>query len=66
MSKNVGTVDRVLRVIIGLLLIAYAIPFGFPATGWNWLGWIGLVPLLTALIGICPLYSVLAISTCRR
>jgi len=66
MAKNVGAIDRAVRVIVGLVLIAYAIPFGFHETGWNWVGWIGLVPLLTALIGVCPLYSLTGISTCRR
>jgi Protein of unknown function (DUF2892) len=45
---------------------AYAIPLGFPHTGWNFLGWIGLVPLLTALMGSCPLYSLAGVSTCSR
>lgn len=66
MTKNVGTIDRVLRVIVGLLLIAYALKLGFGDTGWNWVGWIGVVPLLTALIGNCPAYSLLGISTCPR
>lgn len=66
MSKNIGDIDRILRVIAGLLLIAYAVPIGFPGTGWNWVGWIGVVPLLTALIGVCPLYSIIGVSTCRR
>ena len=66
MSVNVGGVDRVLRIIIGLVLIAYAIPLGFPHTGWNWVGWIGVVPLLTALVGFCPLYSIIGVSTCPR
>jgi hypothetical protein len=64
MSVNMGMVDRGLRVIIGLALIAFAIPLGFPQTGWNWVGWIGVVPLLTALLGVCPLYSLLGLSTC--
>jgi hypothetical protein len=63
MSVNVGTIDRVLRVVIGLALIAFAIPLGFPQTGWNWLGWIGVMPLITAFIGNCPAYSVLSFST---
>jgi hypothetical protein len=61
---NVGLLDRIVRVVIGLLLIAYAIPIGFSATGWNWVGWIGVVPLLTAALAFCPLYSVLGLSTC--
>ncbi len=36
MHTNVGTIDRITRVIVGILLIAYAIPIGFPSTGWNW------------------------------
>jgi len=65
MSKNVGVIDRVVRLVLGLVFIAYAVPVGFPDTGWNWVGWIGFVPLLTALLGICPLYSVAGISTDR-
>ncbi len=66
MHANVGMIDRIVRVIIGLLLIAYAIPIGFPATGWNWVGWIGVVPILTAIVGICPAYNVIGLSTCAR
>jgi hypothetical protein len=64
MTQNVGTIDRIARVLIGLALIAFAIPIGLPQTGWNWIGWIGVVPLLTGLFGTCPLYSLLGISTC--
>ena len=64
MTTNVGTIDRIFRAIVGIVLIAYAIPVWFPATGWNWVGWIGVVPLATAAFGICPLYGVLGISTC--
>ena len=66
MSTNVGGIDRVLRIVIGLALIAYAIPLGMPKTGWNWVGWIGVIPLLTAVVGSCPLYSLLGINTCPR
>ncbi|MBN8532692.1 MAG: DUF2892 domain-containing protein [Rhizobiales bacterium] len=64
MSRNVGSVDRILRIILGLALIAYAIPIGFSQTGWNWVGWIGVVPILTAVFSTCPAYSILGISTC--
>ena len=57
--KNVGTIDRVLRIVVGLALIS--IVFIGPQTPW---GWIGVIPLATALIGYCPLYSVLGIKTC--
>ena len=64
MSENVGSLDRIARVIIGLVLIAYALQIGFPSTGWNWVGWIGVVPLLTAAFAFCPLYRMLGVSTC--
>ena len=59
MDKNVGSVDRVLRVVVGLALIAMV--FVGPQTPW---GWIGIVPLVTAGLSWCPLYTVLGISTC--
>jgi hypothetical protein len=66
MVKNVDAIDRAVRVAIGLVLIAYALKLGLPDTGWNWAGWIGVVPLLTAFVGVCPLYSLLGVSTCPR
>ena len=57
--RNEGTVDRVLRVIGGAALISLV--FVGPETPW---GWIGVVPLVTGLIGNCPVYSLLGISTC--
>ena len=51
MGKNVGAVDRVLRVIVGAVLIALV--FVGPRTPW---GWIGLISIATALIGWCPVY----------
>jgi hypothetical protein len=59
MDKNVGTVDRLVRMIVGLALIALV--FVGPQTAW---GWIGVVPLLTASLSWCPLYTVLGIRTC--
>lgn len=64
MAVNMGLIDRVARFIIGLVLIAFAVPIGFASSGWNWLGWIGLVPLATAILGSCPAYSLLGVSTC--
>lgn len=59
MKSNVGTADRVLRVVIGIVLIALA------ATGTvGWWGWLGLVPLFTGLAGFCPAYRLLGLSTC--
>ncbi len=65
MGRNVGGIDRLLRLLIGGVLLAYALPIGFPATGWNWVGWFGIVPLLTALVGFCPAYVPFGISTCK-
>jgi hypothetical protein len=59
MGKNVGTIDRVLRIVVGLVLIALV--FVGPQTPW---GWIGIIPLGTALIGWCPAYRLLGIRTC--
>ncbi len=59
MPKNEGTIDRVLRIIVGLALLS--IVFLGPQTLW---GLLGLVPLATGLIGNCPLYSILGINTC--
>jgi hypothetical protein len=60
MSKNVGGIDRILRIVVGLALIVAAL------TGvvgvW---GWIGVVPLLTGAIGWCPAYLPLGIKTCK-
>jgi Protein of unknown function (DUF2892) len=58
-KTNVGTIDRVARALLGLVLIALTLT----GTIGVW-GWIGVVPLLTAAIGSCPLYSVLGLSTC--
>ena len=60
MNTNVGTIDRALRVIAGIALIALA---GTGAIG-VW-GYIGVVPLATALMGWCPAYSLLGIKTCK-
>lgn len=63
---NVGVIDRVLRILAGIALLAFALGYVFPGTGWNWVGWIGLVPVLTAVFGWCPAYSLLGVSTCPR
>lgn len=62
-KQNVGVIDRVIRVIVGLALIAFAV-IG-PDTGYNMAGWIGVVPLLTAFIGSCPAYTILGVKTCK-
>lgn len=59
MTCNVGTIDRILRTIIGLGLISLV--FVGPHTPW---GWLGIIPLATAAIGWCPPYALLGLSTC--
>ncbi|HRF63959.1 MAG TPA: DUF2892 domain-containing protein [Candidatus Competibacter sp.] len=60
MQINVGTPDRIARIVVGLVLIALA------ATGTvGWWGWIGVVPLLTGLFRFCPAYSLLGANTCK-
>ena len=56
---NAGTIDRVIRIALGLTLIALAF-FG-PMTPW---GWLGIIPLATGLVGWCPLYAALGMNTC--
>ena len=61
MKPNVGMVDKVARILVGLALLGLM----FVLEGnFRWLGLIGIVPLATALIGYCPLYSLLGRSTC--
>ncbi|MCW2392614.1 hypothetical protein M2336_000938 [Sphingobium sp. B1D7B] len=58
MAANIGRLDRTIRILIGLGLIALV--FVGPRTSW---GWIGLVPLLTAFVSFCPLYALIGIRT---
>lgn len=59
MTSNVGGIDRILRIVLGLVLI------GLAATGTvGWWGWLGVVPLLTGAIGWCPPYAILGFNTC--
>jgi hypothetical protein len=57
--NNEGAVDRVIRVVLGVVLISLA--FVGPMTPF---GWIGVIPLLTGLVGSCPLYRLVGINTC--
>jgi hypothetical protein len=59
MKSNVGGIDRVLRIVVGLALIVLTLTGAIGV----W-GWIGLVPLATAAMGFCPLYTVLGFSSC--
>ena len=59
MKSNVGGIDRILRIVIGLVLIGLAASGTIGA----W-GWIGVVPLATGAMGSCPLYTMLGFSSC--
>lgn len=59
MMKNVGGIDKIVRIAAGVILILLAITGVF--SPW---GWIGVLPLLTGLLGWCPAYSLFGIKTC--
>lgn len=60
-TKNAGTIDRAVRAIVGIALIALTLTGQLGV----W-GWIGIVPLATALIGWCPAYTLFGIKTCKN
>ncbi|MCD6252709.1 MAG: DUF2892 domain-containing protein [Psychrobacter sp.] len=60
MKVNVGSTERLLRIIAGVVIIGLGLYFQ------SWWGVIGLVPLLTGLFRFCPLYSMLGMNTCKR
>ena len=60
MKTNIGNIERGVRVVGGLVLV------GLAATGTvGWWGWLGVIPMATGLIGWCPPYAMLGISTCK-
>ena len=59
MKRNVGPLDRIIRITLGIILIAAALTGSL-----GWWGWIGIVPLATGLMSSCLLYSLLGINTC--
>jgi hypothetical protein len=61
MSINEGTLDRIVRVVFGLVLVALALVG--PRTP---LGWLGIIPLVTGAVGFCPLYRVIGIRTTKH
>jgi hypothetical protein len=63
MTKNEGLIDRILRVVVGLALIASPLGLYGPDYASVW-GWIGVLPLVTGLVGVCPAYSLVGIKTC--
>lgn len=61
MVHNLGSVDRIIRIIIGLVLLSLIF---YLDSGARWFGLIGLIPLVTAIIGFCPLYKIFGLSSC--
>lgn len=61
MTKNIGLTDRVIRVLVGAVILSLVV-IG-PQSAW---GYIGLIPFLTGLFGMCPAYSMLGINTLER
>lgn len=60
MTRNIGSLDRMIRLVVGVVLLALV--FVGPQTPW---GYLGLIPIVTALVGFCPLYAVLGMTTDR-
>ena len=60
MKTNMGAIDRSIRAVGGVALIVWAL------MGGPWWAWIGVIPLVTAAIGFCPLYVPIGISTCAK
>lgn len=63
MKANVGTADRVIRIVVGLILLSLLFILDGSI---KYIGLIGIVPLLTAFIKFCPLYTLFKINTCSR
>jgi len=65
MTINEGTLDRTVRIVVGLALIGVALGLYGPEYTSVW-GWIGVLPLATGVVGWCPGYSLLGIKTCAN
>jgi hypothetical protein len=63
MKANIGSGDQTLRLVVGIVLLSLVL---IVDSDWRWLGLIGLAPLLTAVVRVCPLYSILGVNTCHR
>ena len=60
LTQNMGSIDRIVRLVLGIGLLSLV--FVGPQTAW---GWLGMIPLVTAFAGSCPLYTLFGLSTCR-
>ncbi|MGI9351518.1 MAG: YgaP family membrane protein [Rhizobiaceae bacterium] len=63
MKRNVGLIDRSIRVWLGIAMIFFALVS--PETPFSFLGWLGIIPLVTGLTGRCAIYKLIGISTAR-
>lgn len=63
MTANVGTTDRIIRLVLALVL--FTLFFILPGDA-KWIGVAGFIPLITGLVNWCPLYTIFGINTCRR
>lgn len=63
MIVNVGSTDKVVRIVLGLVLLSFFFFLEGPA---RWIGILGIVALLTAFLGFCPLYTLLGVNTCPK
>ena len=61
MKKNVGSIDAIVRILIGLAIIGFAFTLEGPM---RWIGLAAIIPFATAAVGFCPLYTLLGINTC--
>ena len=59
MKSNMGSIDRALQIIVGLVLVGLAL-----TSTVGWWGWLGISPIVTGVLGHCPLYSVIGVNTC--
>jgi hypothetical protein len=60
MKQNVGSIDKILRIVVGIALVAATALGALPV----W-GYIGVIPLVTGVVGFCPAYALLGLSTCK-
>ncbi len=66
-AKNVGGIDKVLRIIVGIIMLSFVLmAFIGPQTTWAYLGLIGLIPLITGIIGYCPTYQLVGMNTYKN
>lgn len=63
MTRNVGSMDRLIRLVIGVLVLGL---YGALEAPWRYVTLLGLIPVGTALTGNCPIYTLLRIDTCSR